>query len=113
MIVLAGEIAAATSSLALFEVTDDELHLLRTAQIANDEYPALAPVLRRFAAADRSRVRAACFLVTGAPPWPVESSVIRSAIGADVEVAETAPNDHRDPPTPLWSAARRAVNLAR
>lgn len=113
MIVLAGQIAAATSSLALFEVSGDQLLLLRTAQIANDEYPALLPVVRRFAAEDRGRVAAACFLVTGAPPWPVESADLRSAIRGEVEVVDSAPADDRDPPTPLWSAARRAAGMAR
>lgn len=113
MIVLAGEIAAASSSLALFEVSGDELLLLRTAHIANDEYPALLPVVRRFTAEDRPRVCAACFVVTGAPPWPVESARLRSAIGGEVEIADGAPLDDRDPPTPLWSAARRAADIAR
>ena len=113
MIVLAGEIAAATSSLALFETNGDDL--FAAAHRAGCERRV------RGARADRASLRGGgweqaargVFLLTGVPPWPVESAALGTAMRIPLEVAESAVHDERDPPTPLWSAARRAAEIAR
>jgi glucokinase len=123
-LILAGEIGGGTTSLALFEAVGaapGELRLLRAATVANDEYPGLRPVVRRFAAQDLPRLTAACFVLAGQPPWPVEAAELAAAIGLpaveviDVPAARAEPagvpaaSGAAAPATPLWGAARRAA----
>jgi len=131
-LILAGEIGSGTTSLALFVAgaagaDAGELRLLRAATIANDEYPGLRPVVRRFAAGDLPRLEAACLVLTGRPPWPVEAAELAAATGlAAIERVEVIdePAARAEPPgenpagpansaspTPLWGAARRAARL--
>jgi glucokinase len=122
--ILAGDIGSETTSLALFTAEKGDLHLLRSATVANDEFPALRTVLRRFVAQDLSVLRGACFALTGAPPWPVEAPEVAAALGlpaAEAEVigAAEAAAEHQQggplerAPSPLlgaaWRAARRGA----
>jgi len=110
--ILAGDIGGQMTSLALFEPAGEDLRLLRSATVANDEFPALRPVLRRFVAQDLPALRGACCALTGAPPWPVEASEVAAALGlsaAAAEVIDEAAAKAEGAPSLLWGTAWRAA----
>jgi glucokinase len=90
-VILVGEVGAERTSVALFEAAGEDLRLLRAASVANEEYPGLRGIVRRFAAEDLPRLSRACFVVAGRPPWPVDGAELAAATGLpEVEVVREA-----------------------
>lgn len=124
--ILAGEIGSGGTTLVLYAITGaGGLRLVRAATIANDEYPGLRPVVRRFAAGDLPRLEAACLVLTGEPPWPAATAELAAATGLAAAEVIDEPAARAEPPNetcpdeppgwtsvaPLWGATRRAARL--
>lgn len=92
-LVLAGDIGGTKTSLALFSVKDDKLHVESTRTFPSKRYSGLGPVLQDFLAGDGPKLDAACFGIAGPVvdgkvktpnlPWMVDTAELRRALKLD------------------------------
>jgi hypothetical protein len=78
--ILAAAIGETMTSVALFGA-GGELHLLRSATVANEDFTAPRPLLRRFLAQDLASLAGACLSVAAGAPWRLTAEDLGAALG--------------------------------
>lgn len=91
MIVLAGDIGGTNARLALVEVSDNAVHIVREGRFATRDSPGLGSIVRRFWGDDATRPNRACFGVPGPVvgeacepphlPWKLDARQLAAEIG--------------------------------
>jgi glucokinase len=93
MLILAGDIGATKTIIAVFESEGDKLRPIAQERFSSKAYPGLEPVIEEFLAREPARASRACFGVAGplvegrieTPnlPWVIEERALCSLLGID------------------------------